>query len=115
MPKHGRNTCMATKDSKEKNQPDLTSVISEAVVKTGGVAGLVNMQPITNGVLATNLFGNLEIEIYVNVSYGCNIPEVSWNIQERVKKALYEYGLPEPNHINIHIEGVDLTHASEEH
>ena len=115
MPKHGRNTCMATKDTKEKNQPDLTSVISDAVLKTRGVAGLVNMQPIANGVLATNLFGNLEIEIYVNVSYGCNIPEVSWNIQERVKKALSDNCLSEPNHINIHIEGVDLTHAAEEH
>ena len=106
---------MATKDQKDKNQSELlTKTVTDAVLKTHGVSGLVNMQPITNGVLVTNLFGNVEIEIYLRVFYGCNIPELSWKIQERVKSALANQGLPEPNHINIHIEGVDLKDAGKE-
>ena len=73
------------------------------------------LQPLANGVLVTSLFGKVEIEIYLRVFYGCNIPEVSWNIQSRVKSALAAAGLPEPKHINIHIEGVDLKDGGEEH
>ena len=92
----------------------LAKTVTDAVLKTHGVSGLVNMQPITNGVLITNIFGNVEIEIYLRVYYGCNIPEVSWNIQERVKKALSDSELPEAKHINIHIEGVDLKDAGKD-
>ena len=107
---------MATKDQKEKSQSELlTKTVEDAVLKTHGVSGLVNMQPIANGVLVTNLFGNVEIEIYLRVFYGCNIPEVSWKIQEKVKAALAAQELPEPKHINIHIEGVDLKDAGKEH
>ena len=106
---------MATKEQKEKSQSELLyETVTDAVLKTHGVSGLVNIQPIANGVLITNLFGNVEIEIYLRVIYGCNIPEVSWKIQERVKKALLENALPEPKHINIHIEGVDLKDAGKE-
>lgn len=107
---------MATKDQKEKSQSELiTQTVREAALGTEGVSGLVNMQPIVNGVLVTSLFRNMEIEIYLKVFYGCNIPEVSWNIQSRVKSALAAAGLPEPKHINIHIEGVDLKDGGEEH
>ena len=106
---------MATKEPKEKSQTELiTETVTEAVLNTHGVSGLVKMQPIVNGVLITNLFGNMEIEIYLRVFYGCNIPEVSWNIQERVKRALNEAELPEPKHINVHIEGVDLKDAGKD-
>ena len=106
---------MATKEQKEMSQSELLAkTVTDAVLKTHGVSGLVNMQPITNGVLITNLFGNVEIEIYLRVYYGCNIPEVSWNIQERVKKALSDNELPEAKHINIHIEGVDLKDAGKD-
>ena len=106
---------MATKDQKEKNQSDLLiKTVTDAVLKTHGVSGLASMQPLANGVLVTSLFGKVEIEIYLRVFYGCNIPEVSWKIQEKVKTALAAEGLPEPKHINIHIEGVDLKDAGKE-
>ena len=99
---------MAGRDTKDKNASDAQSAVEKAVLSTVGVSRLIERQPITTGVLITNLFGKVEIEIYVNVVYGCNIPEVSWNIQERVKDALSENSTLEPSHINIHIEGVDL-------
>ena len=99
---------MANRDIKEKTADDPQSAVENAVLGTDGVSRLIEKQPITKGVLITSIFGKTEIEIYVNVFYGCNIPEVSWNIQERVKDALASVSAPEPSHINIHIEGVDL-------
>ena len=99
---------MANREAREKPTAEAQSAVEKAVLKTPGVSRLIEKQPITKGVLITSLFGKVEIEIYVNVVYGCNIPEVSWNIQERVKDALLENSSLEPSHINIHIEGVDL-------
>ena len=99
---------MASREQKDKTAADAQSEVEKAVLSTEGVSRLIEKQPITKGVLITSLFGKVEIEIYVNVIYGCNIPEVSWNIQERVKNALSQNTALEPSHINIHIEGVDL-------
>ena len=99
---------MANREQKDRPASDAQSAVEKAVLSTQGVSRLIEKQPITKGVLITNLFGKVEIEIYVNVVYGCNIPEVSWNIQERVKDTLAESSALEPSHINIHIEGVDL-------
>ena len=62
------------------------------------------------GIIITNLFGSVGIDVYVNVFYNCNIPEVSWNVQERIKEAI-EAGGMNADHINIHIEGVDLSNV----
>ena len=103
---------MANQEQKNKAQTDTQTLIEQAVLGTPGVSRLVEKQPIARGVLLTSLFGNTDIEIYVNVIYGSNIPEVSWNIQERVKEALSPDNAPEDLHINIHIEGVDFVNAS---
>ena len=91
------------------------ALIKDVVLATDGVASLADLPPIAaDGVLITNLFGNVEVEIYVNVFFGSNIPEVSWNIQERVKTALAEQKSIRPGHINIHIEGVDFSNVGKE-
>jgi len=103
---------MANKESKEKwTAESVMPVITEAVLSTDGVAGLVQMQPLHQGVLIANLFGNVDIDIFVNVFYGFNIPELSWDIQEKVKSALGQNTSLVPSHINIHIEGVDLSNV----
>lgn len=106
---------MASKEQKEKSAPDfVVPLIKEAVLSTKGVASLQEAPPIHSGVILTNLFGNVELEVFVNVSYGANIPEVSWNIQEKVKEALEKKTSIDPDHINIHIEGVDLTNVGKD-
>ena len=102
---------MANKDIIEKwTAESVTPVVAESVLATEGVASFQPVPPLSNGVLITNLFGNADVDIFVNVFYGCNIPEVSWNIQERVKDALEAAGA-KADHINIHIEGVDLSNV----
>ena len=96
----------------EKGTVDFAArVISETVLATEGVASLLPVPPIHKGVIVTNLFGNVEVEIFVVVDYGVNIPELSWEIQERVKDAFAEQTSLTASHINIHIEGVDLSNV----
>lgn len=105
---------MATKDNKDKEKGTIEYVlpiVTQTVLDTQGVASFQPAAPIHQGVLITNIFGNVEIEIYVNVFYGVNIPELSWDIQENVKKALEEQTSLKASHINIHIEGVDLSNV----
>ena len=102
---------MANKDPKEKwTVESVTPVITDTVLATEGVASLQPMPPIHQGIIITNLFGSVGIDVYVNVFYNCNIPEVSWNVQERIKEAI-EAGGMNADHINIHIEGVDLSNV----
>ena len=102
---------MANKEAREKwTIESVTPVITETILATEGVASLQPVPPISQGVLITNIFGNVDVDIFGNVFYGCNIPEVSWNIQERVKETLESSGI-KADHINIHIEGVDLSNV----
>lgn len=103
---------MANKEQKEKTTLEQAEkLVREAVLETPGVASVQPAPPIMDGIFMSNLFGNLEIEIFVNVFYGANIPEVSWNIQESVKEKLEAETTLSPKHINIHIEGVDLSNV----
>ena len=97
-----------TGETKEKvSMEQASSMITEVVLETEGVAGLAEMPPISNGVFISNFFGKTDIDISINIFYGFNIPEISWNLQERVKKMLFEKTNIEPQHINIHVQGVN--------
>ena len=89
-----------------------SSIISSVVLETEGVAGLADMPPISNGVFISNFFGKLDIDISIIIYYGFNIPEISWDRQERVKRTLYENTNLEPQHINIHVQGVNTDNVS---
>ena len=54
------------------------------------------------------------IDIFVNVFYGYKIPEVAWNIQERVKTEVEKITDDKIKGINIHIQGVSLAEENTE-
>lgn len=48
------------------------------------------------------------IDLYVIVEYGCRIPDIAWEIQNRVKTAVeHQTGLKVVE-VNIHVQGVNL-------
>ncbi len=102
---------MSVKDSgevKEKTSLEqASSMISKVVLETEGVASLAEMPPISNGIFISNLFGKLEIDVSIIIYYGFNIPELSWELQESIKSLLMENTNLSPQHINIHIQGVN--------
>jgi len=48
------------------------------------------------------------IDLYIIVEYGCRIPDVSWDIQEKVKNAVETMTGLDVIEINIHVQGVNI-------
>jgi len=46
------------------------------------------------------------IDIYIIVEYGAKIPEVAWEIQEKVKNAVESMTGLKVNQININVQGI---------
>ena len=103
-----------TGDQKEKiSLEQASSMIVKAVLDTKGVASLAEIPPISNGVFISNLFGKIEVDVSIVIYYGYNIPEISWELQEIIKKLLIENTNLSPKHINIHIQGVNTDNVRE--
>lgn len=84
----------------------------------GDVAEILGRKNLTKGVKVE--VGQIEaaIDLYVIIEYGYRIPEVSWEIQEKVKEAVETMTGLSVVEVNIHIQGVnivkDKTHKEEE-
>ena len=48
------------------------------------------------------------IDLFIVVEYGSRIPEVAWEIQEKVKKSVETMTGLNASKINIHIQGVKI-------
>jgi uncharacterized alkaline shock family protein YloU len=74
----------------------------------GGISEMLGRKSLSRGVRVEVGEKNAKIDLYIIVEYGCRIPEVAWNIQEKVKRAVESMtGLLVPE-VNIHIQGVSF-------
>ncbi len=99
----------------------IAALAAEAVMSVPGVAALspTGMDIINDsfginapeGIKLNEKNGELSIDIYVTVDFGTQIPEVSWDIQENVKKALEPEAKYTTGSVNIHIEGIRFPEA----
>lgn len=48
------------------------------------------------------------INLYIVIKYGVRIPDISWDIQNRVKEGLKEKLDTDINEINIHVQGIQF-------
>lgn len=68
------------------------------------VAGFRNF--VRKGIKINQLEDGISLDLYILVDYGFKIPEVAWNLQNKVKQDLeYSYELIIKS-INIHVQGV---------
>lgn len=72
----------------------------------GGIAEILGRKNLTKGVKVEVGEKEAAIDLYIIVEYGCRIPEVSWEIQERVKKEVESMTGLRVVEVNIHIQGV---------
>lgn len=56
----------------------------------------------------------VSIDLYIVVDYGVRIPELAWEIQEKVKKSVETMTGLDVTKVNIHIEGVSFEKEQEE-
>jgi uncharacterized alkaline shock family protein YloU len=74
----------------------------------GGIAEMLGRKNLSKGVKVEVGEREAAIDLYIIVEYGCRIPEVAWNIQEKVKKSVETMTGLNVIEVNIHIQGVNL-------
>ncbi len=80
----------------------------------GGIAELLGRKNLSKGVKVEVGEHETAVDLFVVVDYGVNIPEVSKEIQENVKRAIEVMTGLDVVEVNIHILGVHFPHQSEE-
>ncbi len=76
-----------------------------AALSTEGVARLT---PPLDVIVMPRPHDTFDVDIYLIVKFGFKIPEVAWDVQENVKKALLAEDIKNVAQINIHIQGVSF-------
>lgn len=74
----------------------------------GGFAEMLGRKNLSKGVKVEVGEKEAAIDIYVIVEYGVRIPDVSWLVQERVKKTVEAMTGLQVIEVNIHIQGVNI-------
>jgi uncharacterized alkaline shock family protein YloU len=79
---------------------------------SGGIAGeiveMLGRKSLSKGVKVEVGEKQAAIDLYIIIDYGCRIPDVSWDIQERVKKTVEAMTGLNVVEVNIHIQGVNF-------
>jgi len=74
----------------------------------GGIAEMLGRKNLSKGVKVEVGEKEAAIDLYIIVEYGAKIPDVSWKIQENVKKAIETMTGLSVVEVNIHIQGVNM-------
>jgi len=72
----------------------------------GGIAEILGRKNLSKGVKVQVGEKEAKVDLYIIVNYGVRIPEVAWNVQENVKKAIENMTGLSVVEVNIHIQGV---------
>lgn len=85
----------------------------------GGIAEILGRKNLSKGVKVQVGEKEAAADLYIIVEYGVRIPEVAWNVQENVKKAIENMTGLSVVEVNIHVQGVNFGQpekvADEEH
>jgi uncharacterized alkaline shock family protein YloU len=74
----------------------------------GGIAEMLGRKNLSKGVKVEVGEKEAAIDLYIIVEYGSRIPDVAWEIQERVKKSVETMTGLNVVEVNIHIQGVNI-------
>ena len=74
----------------------------------GGIVEKLGRKNLSKGVKVEVGEKETAIDLYIIVDYGVRIPELAWNVQENVKKAVETMTGLSVIEVNIHIQGVNF-------
>jgi len=74
----------------------------------GGIAGILGKKTLFKGTKLANDEKGAFIDLYIIVEYGTKIPDIAWEIQDEVKKAIYSMTNLVVDEVNIHVQGVNF-------
>jgi len=74
----------------------------------GGIAEVLGRRNLSKGVKVEVGTEETKIDIFIVVKYGVRIPDVAWEIQENVKKAVETMTGLRVLQVNVHVQGVSF-------
>lgn len=74
----------------------------------GGIAEILGRKNLSKGVKVEVGEKEAAIDLYIIVDFGARIPEVAWDIQEKVKTAVQTMTGLNVVEVNIHVQGVNF-------
>ncbi len=113
---------VAEKDDTVKISNDVIATIAGTVVSqvqgvystAGGISEFFGKKSATKGIKVDSTENDIKIDVNIIVEYGVRIPDVAFEIQNKVKKAVETMtGLNVAN-VNIHIQGINIPEKREE-
>jgi uncharacterized alkaline shock family protein YloU len=93
---------------------DIEGVASMSGGIAGGIAEVLGRRNLSKGVKVDVGTEDTKIEIFIIVKYGARIPDVAWDIQETVKKAVETMTGLIVTHVNVHVQGVNFPQKENE-
>ena len=73
----------------------------------GGISEVFGKKNYTKGIKVDNTEKELKIDVNIIVEYGARIPDVAYEIQNRVKKAIENMTGLKIQEVNVHVQGVN--------
>lgn len=74
----------------------------------GGIAEILGRKNLSKGVKVEVGEKEAAIDLYIIVEFGARIPEVAWDIQDKVKGAVQTMTGLNVVEVNIHVQGVNF-------
>lgn len=74
----------------------------------GGFAELLGMKNLSKGVRCVRDGNTLSIDLSIIVKYGAKIPDISWNLQNKVKNDVEAMTGLEVKSVNLSVEGISV-------
>lgn len=80
----------------------------------GGISEVFGKKNYTKGIKVDNTEKGLKVDVNIIVEYGARIPDVAYEIQNRVKKAIENMTGLTLEEVNVHIQGVNTEPQNKE-
>lgn len=93
---------------------EVNGVYSMAGGFAGGISEVFGKKNYTKGIKVDNTEKGIKIDVNIIVEYGARIPDVAYEIQNRVKKAIENMTGLKIDEINVHIQGVNTSSDNKE-
>lgn len=74
----------------------------------GGIAEMLGRKNLSKGVKVEVGEKEAAIDLFIIVDFGCRIPDIAWEIQEKVKKSVETMTGLNVVEVNIHVQGVNF-------
>ncbi|HQD40872.1 MAG TPA: Asp23/Gls24 family envelope stress response protein, partial [Bacillota bacterium] len=93
---------------------EISGVYSMSGGIAGGITEALGMKNLAKGVKVEVGEKEAAIDLFVIVDYGVRIPDVAWQIQENVKRAVESMTGLSVVEVNVHVQGVKFAEQEEE-